>query len=119
MTDSPAVRRALKLSIWDGIFANLYANLTGGVFLVGYALALKASEVQIGLLAAFPLLANIIQPFSTYLIELTGRRRPLALVGGAFARLIWLVIISAIIGWVLGIVTAFLIRRRTRWRRAA
>jgi len=43
VTDSPAVRRALKLSIWDGIFANLYANLTGGVFLVGYALALKAS----------------------------------------------------------------------------
>ncbi|HJY81399.1 MAG TPA: MFS transporter, partial [Candidatus Binatia bacterium] len=57
---SPDVRRALWLSICDGIFANLYANLTGGVFLVGYALALKASEVQIGLLAAFPLLANII-----------------------------------------------------------
>jgi uncharacterized integral membrane protein len=35
------------------------------------------------------------------------------------ARLIWLVVISAIIGWVLGIVTAFLIRRRTRWRRSA
>jgi uncharacterized integral membrane protein len=35
------------------------------------------------------------------------------------ARLVWLVVISAIIGWVLGIVTAFLIRRRTRWRRPA
>jgi uncharacterized integral membrane protein len=39
--------------------------------------------------------------------------------GNTQARLIWLVIISAITGWVLGIVTAFLIRRRTRWRRAA
>jgi uncharacterized integral membrane protein len=29
-------------------------------------------------------------------------------------RLIWLVIISAIAGWVLGIATSFLIRRRTR-----
>jgi uncharacterized integral membrane protein len=29
-------------------------------------------------------------------------------------RLIWLVIISAIVGWVLGIVTTLLIRRRTR-----
>ena len=29
-------------------------------------------------------------------------------------RLIWLVIISAIVGWVLGIVTSLLIRRRTR-----
>jgi MFS-type transporter involved in bile tolerance (Atg22 family) len=93
--DSPVIRRALSLSIWDGIFANLYANLTGGVFLVGYALALKASEVQIGLLAAFPLLANIAQPFSTYCIERLGRRRPLALGGGAFARLIWLVLILA------------------------
>jgi uncharacterized integral membrane protein len=37
--------------------------------------------------------------------------------GDSQARLIWLVVISAIIGWVLGIVTAFLIRRRTRWRR--
>ena len=32
---------------------------------------------------------------------------------------VWLVIISAITGWVLGIVTAFLIRRRTRWRQPA
>ena len=87
------VRQALRRSIWDGVFANLYANLTGGVFLVGYALALKASEVQIGLLAAFPLLANIVQPFSTYLIERIGRRRPLALIGGSFARLIWLLLI--------------------------
>jgi uncharacterized integral membrane protein len=39
--------------------------------------------------------------------------------GESEARLIWLVVISAIIGWVLGIVTAFLIRRRTRWRRTA
>jgi uncharacterized integral membrane protein len=29
-------------------------------------------------------------------------------------RLIWLVIISAIVGWVLGIVTSLLIHRRTR-----
>ena len=68
MTDSPLVRRALRLSVWDGIFANLYANLTGGV--------------QVGLLAAFPLVANVAQVFSTYLIELIGRRRPLALLGG-------------------------------------
>ena len=95
MTDSLTVRRALRLSIWDGIFANLYANLTGGVFLVGYALALRASEVQVGLLAAFPLVANVAQVFSTYLIELSGRRRPLALWGGACARLIWLLLIAA------------------------
>jgi uncharacterized integral membrane protein len=38
-------------------------------------------------------------------------------VGSTQTRLIWLVVISSITGWILGIVTAFLIRRRTRWRR--
>jgi uncharacterized integral membrane protein len=39
--------------------------------------------------------------------------------GHSQAALIWLVVLSAIVGWVLGIVTAALIRRRTRWRRSA
>jgi uncharacterized integral membrane protein len=34
--------------------------------------------------------------------------------GSTQARLIWLVVISSITGWILGIVTSFLIRRRTR-----
>jgi uncharacterized integral membrane protein len=34
--------------------------------------------------------------------------------GSAQTRLIWLVIISALTGWVLGIATSYLIRRRTR-----
>ena len=38
--------------------------------------------------------------------------------GTAHTRLVWLIVISAITGWVLGIVTSYLIRRRTRWRRA-
>jgi uncharacterized integral membrane protein len=33
--------------------------------------------------------------------------------------LIRLVVLSAIVGWVLGIVTAYLVRRRTRFRRTA
>jgi uncharacterized integral membrane protein len=39
--------------------------------------------------------------------------------GSGQARLIWLVIISAIIGGVLGMVTWFLLRRRPRGRRPA
>jgi len=39
--------------------------------------------------------------------------------GHSRTALIWLVVVSAIAGWVLGIVTAYLIRRRTRWRRTA
>ena len=34
--------------------------------------------------------------------------------GSARTRLIWLIVISAITGWVLGLATSFLVRRRTR-----
>ncbi len=34
--------------------------------------------------------------------------------GSARTRLIWLIVVSAITGWVLGIATNFLVRRRTR-----
>ena len=34
--------------------------------------------------------------------------------GSADARLIWLVVISALVGWVLGLLTSYLVRRRTR-----
>jgi uncharacterized integral membrane protein len=34
--------------------------------------------------------------------------------GNTQARLIWLIVISAIAGWVLGILTSFLVRHRTR-----
>jgi uncharacterized integral membrane protein len=34
--------------------------------------------------------------------------------GDTQARLIWLIIVAAIVGWVLGIVTSFLVRHRTR-----
>jgi uncharacterized integral membrane protein len=34
--------------------------------------------------------------------------------GSAETRLIWLIVISALTGWVLGVTTSFFVRRRTR-----
>jgi uncharacterized integral membrane protein len=34
--------------------------------------------------------------------------------GDADARVVWLIVVSALAGWVLGLATAFLLRRRTR-----
>jgi uncharacterized integral membrane protein len=34
--------------------------------------------------------------------------------GDANARVVWLIVVSAITGWVLGLATAYLLRRRTR-----
>jgi uncharacterized integral membrane protein len=53
--------------------------------------------------------------FLILLIARNTRQVPLDYVfGSTKARLIWLIVISAIAGWVLGIATAFLVRRRTR-----
>jgi uncharacterized integral membrane protein len=35
-------------------------------------------------------------------------------IGSTQARLIWLIVISSIAGWILGILTSFLVRHRTR-----
>ena len=34
--------------------------------------------------------------------------------GSADARVVWLIVVSALAGWVLGLATSFLLRRRTR-----
>jgi uncharacterized integral membrane protein len=34
--------------------------------------------------------------------------------GDAHARVVWLIVVSAIAGWVLGLATSFLLRRRVR-----
>ena len=53
-----------------------------------------------------------------FLILLIARNtRPVKLdyvFGSTSARLIWLIVISTIAGWVLGLVTSFLVRHRTR-----
>ena len=51
-------------------------TLTGGVFLVAFALKLEASNTIIGLLAAIPPLAQLIQIPAIYLVEKYRVRYP-------------------------------------------
>jgi uncharacterized integral membrane protein len=83
------LQRSLRYGHHAGLYASLVVLIAAGVFLI-LLIAGNTRHVKVDYV-----------------------------VGSGQARLIWLVIISAITGWVLGIVTAFLIRRRTRWRRAA
>ena len=83
----------LKNSIYDGIFAHMFATLTGGVFLTGFALYLGMNEFMIGLLGAMPFLATIFQIPTSYLIGKTGRRKKVAYWAAAGARLMWIPIL--------------------------
>ena len=71
------LRRAMRLSITDGIFAVQYITVTSGALLTTFLLALGADAFEIGLVATFPLLAGMLQPVGAELIRRGGGwRRP-------------------------------------------
>lgn len=83
----------LRNSIYDGMFANAFATLTGGVFLTGFALYLGLNEFMIGLLAAMPFLVTVFQLPTSYWIDRKGRRKKIAYWAAAVARVIWIPIL--------------------------
>jgi len=88
------LRRGLRYSIIDGAFAAAMGSLAGGIFLMGFALKiLKANPQDIGLLAALPMFANLIQLLGSYIIEKTGKKKALCVVAATASRLLWLFVI--------------------------
>lgn len=89
-------REALRLSLLDGIFAVQYSTLVGGPLLATFLLALGASSVQIGFVAALPLLAGIVQPIGAELIHRRGGwRKPVCLAAVLVDLLLWPVSLAA------------------------
>ncbi|GIX47312.1 MAG: MFS transporter [Candidatus Tectimicrobiota bacterium] len=86
--------RALRDSTLDGAFSAVMGSLTGGVFLTGFALkVLHAQPQQIGVLAALPTLANLVQLAGSYLVETTGQRKRLCLLGSVLSKTLWLLVL--------------------------
>jgi MFS family permease len=89
-----AIQRALRLSMIDGALATMMGSLAGGIFLVGFALnVLGATTLQVGILAALPVSANLAQLAGAILIESFGHRRLLCIIAVTGARLMWIPII--------------------------
>ncbi|MCA9742498.1 MAG: MFS transporter [Deferribacteres bacterium] len=87
--------KALRNSIYDGVFAHLFANLTGSMFLPAFALVLGASAVEIGVLAAAPFFATVVQFFGAFLVEKYNQRKRMVIVFALLSRIVWLVVIAA------------------------
>jgi hypothetical protein len=83
----------LKYSIYDGMFANVFATLTGGVFLTGFAPYIGMDEFMIGLVASMPFLVTVFQLPASYLIKKNGRRKAVSYWGAALARVIWIPVV--------------------------
>jgi MFS family permease len=86
------IQSGLRAVIKDGMASTAMATLTGGAFLVAFALKLGASNLVIGLLAAIPPLAQMIQIPSIYLVEKVRNRRAISMAASAGSRVFWLLI---------------------------
>ncbi len=88
----------LRNSIFEGVFANVFATLTGGVFLTGFALYMGMDEFMIGLLASMPFIVAAIQLPTSFLMEKTGRRKGFWYWGALLTRVTWIpVLIVAVL----------------------
>lgn len=79
----------MRLSSVEGGFCQVHIVLTGGIFLTALALSLGAQPWHLGLLAAAPHLTQIFQLIGAYLVEATGRRKLIAVLGAGISRLLW------------------------------
>ena len=86
------VEAGLRYVIKDGIASQAMGILTGGAFLVAFAVKLGASNFVIGLLAAIGPLAQLLQLPSIFIVERIRNRRLITVVVAALSRLCWLVI---------------------------
>jgi len=86
------VQSGLAYVIKDGVASQAMGTLTGGAFLVAFAIKLGASNFVIGLLAAIGPLAQLLQLPSIFLVEKVRNRRAITVVAAALTRLSWLLI---------------------------
>ena len=84
------VQHGLKLVVRDGLATQAMVTLTGGIFLVAFALQLGASNTVIGLLAAIPPLAELLQMPSIYVVDRIRNRRLIVVAASFAARLCWI-----------------------------
>lgn len=93
---SPQEReRGLRYILYDGMASQVMVSLSGGAFMIAFALLLGASNLTIGLLAAGPFLGNIFQIPAALVIERIGRRKLISILGSLVSRA-WLLVFALI-----------------------
>lgn len=81
------VQKGLNTVLQEGLTTEAMTTLTGGTFLVAFALLLGANNFQIGLLASLPTFTNIFQLISVWLIRRYNNRRAVSVICSIFARI--------------------------------
>ncbi len=92
-SSDPLVENSLNHSLKD---ARAFAVMTGigETYLSAFAIFLRATTPQIGLLASLPpLLGSLIQPVSAWLGRVSGHRKTLVIAGASIQAMAWLPIV--------------------------
>jgi MFS family permease len=92
-----AIRQSLQASSIDGVFAAIFSNLTGGVLLSNFLVDLQANSFEIGILAALPMLANIVQPIGAWWGDRSASRQQFCTRIYVPARLVWVLLLVGIV----------------------
>ena len=79
-------RRVLRLVLFDALASEAMGTLTTRVFLVGFAVALGADNFAIGVLAAVPFFAQLLQIPAVLLVERWRVRRDICVFSTALGR---------------------------------
>jgi MFS family permease len=111
-TTPPSVRGALKRILLEGVPAELVLRIMG-TFVTPFAVALKATSLQVGLLSALPnLFGSLVQLLTPNLVSVFGSRKRLFMVMLPLSGVVWIpiavlpwVFSSAQVWWLLGLVT--------------
>ncbi|NIO29749.1 MAG: MFS transporter [Candidatus Latescibacteria bacterium] len=94
------VGHGLQMLLHDGVCSQIMGVVTGGAFLVAFALLLGASNVVIGLLAAIGPLTQILQIPAILLVDRIALRKALVVISSFFSRVAWLAV--AALPWIVG-----------------
>ncbi|MFC2162973.1 MFS transporter [Candidatus Altiarchaeota archaeon] len=87
------VKEGMRFVFRDGLTTQAMVTLTGGVFLVAFALKLGASNTVIGLLAAIPPLLTLAQIPSIYIVEKYRVRKAVVVAAAAISRISLLIMV--------------------------
>ena len=90
------IRKSLKASTADGVFAAVFDITTTGILLSNFLVELGANAVQIGMLSSIPMLVNLLQPLGAYFSERIDSRHSYCLWTHGAARFVWLFLAIAI-----------------------
>jgi MFS family permease len=83
----PQIQSGQSYILKDSLAGEAMVNLSGGAFITAMALHLGASNFQIGLLASLPVLTNIFQLLSIWLVKRYNNRRAVAVISSFLGRL--------------------------------